>query len=253
MTVLVGVRCTDGVVIGADGVATSAAGASRLMQVRSNDKIRIFDNRIICAATGAVGLSQRLMVHVEAALNGGVFANLPLHECTANISKRFIADCQGSMTPFHHQYGYGCGALIAGHIKGAPRLIEFGITDFQAELKDGNLFFVSMGSGQTLAEPFMAFVARVLWKQQVPTVDEAKFGVYWALEHTIKHAPGGVGHPIKLAALRSQDGKWVASEIVDTQEAAQYVNELEAKIGEFAREAIDQAKVASLPAPPPVK
>jgi hypothetical protein len=38
--------------------------------------------------------------------------------------------------------------------------------DFQPEIKRGKLFFVSMGSGQPLADPFLAFVKRVLWKDQ---------------------------------------------------------------------------------------
>jgi hypothetical protein len=62
--------------------------------------------------------------------------------------------------------------------------------DFQPEIKRGKLFFVSMGSGQPLADPFLAFVKRVLWKDQTPTVDAAKIGVYWALSHTIDCASG---------------------------------------------------------------
>jgi 20S proteasome alpha/beta subunit len=49
------VKCTDGVVIGADSIATSSAGITNIMQIESNDKIRIFDNSIILTATGSVG------------------------------------------------------------------------------------------------------------------------------------------------------------------------------------------------------
>jgi hypothetical protein len=35
----------------------------------------------------------------------------------------------------------------------------------------------------------------------MPTVDQARFGVYWVLDHTIKLAPGGVGGPIKMSEL----------------------------------------------------
>ena len=55
MTILVGVKCTDGVVIGSDSIATSSAGPQPVMQIRSNDKIHIFRDKVIVAATGAVG------------------------------------------------------------------------------------------------------------------------------------------------------------------------------------------------------
>jgi 20S proteasome alpha/beta subunit len=71
MTILVGVKCSDGIVIGADSIATSAAGHSPLIHLQSNNKIEIFGNSIIVAATGSVGFSQRLKHHVEQAVSGG--------------------------------------------------------------------------------------------------------------------------------------------------------------------------------------
>lgn len=72
MTILVGVRCSDGVAIGADGIATSAMGAFPLMHMESDPKIRIFGNSIILATTGPIGYTQRLYHHVEAAVKGQV-------------------------------------------------------------------------------------------------------------------------------------------------------------------------------------
>ena len=112
--------------------------------------------------------------------------------------------------------------------------------DFQPEIKAEKLFFVSMGSGQMLADPFLAFVSKVLWKNKMPTVEEAKLGVYWVLDHTVKLASGKVGPPIRLATLRMTEGKWTAAE-QDTQEFAQYVEELENHIGEFIRAPVEDA------------
>jgi hypothetical protein len=132
-------------------------------------------------------------------------------------------------------------------LKDGPFLAEFATNDFQPEIKTDKLFFVSMGSGQMLADPFLAFVSKVLWKNKMPAVDEAKFGVYWVLDHTIKLAPGKVGPPIRLATLRKVENVWVAAE-QDTQEFAQYVDEIEQHIGKFIRAAVEEA----LPNPPPV-
>jgi predicted proteasome-type protease len=249
MTILVGVRCTDGVVIGADSISTSTIGTSPLVHLQANEKIQILGN-VIVAATGAVGFAQRLVQQVDIAIKGNVFRNFDKFTCPANISSRLIKDFQNSMVSLHPQSGFGFGAIMAAALKGEPCLVEFGTSDFQPELKEGNVFFVSLGSGQFLADPFLAFVKRVLWKDRMPTVEQARFGVYWVLDHTIKLAPGGVGGPIKLASLIKKDDNWVVEEMQDMQEAAQYINELESHIGDFALSKINDAEsVAPPPAP----
>ena len=112
-----------------------------------------------------------------------------------------------------------------------PCLIEFATNNFQAEYKEKKLFFASMGSGQSLADPFLAFVSRVLWKNTLPDVKSGRFGLYWALAHTIKYAPGLVGPPIRLATLSKRENAWVASENEDYQEAEQFIASMEARIG----------------------
>ena len=69
----------------------------------------------------------------------------------------------------------------------------------------------------------------------MPTVKEAKLGVYWVLSHTIRHAPGGVGGKIKMATVEKHDGKWLANEVLDNQEASQHIEQLETWIGDQAR------------------
>ena len=194
-------------------------------------------------------MAQRLAVHMDNAIQGKVFRNLKNMEYATNISKRFLTECQDTKVQFTNQ-GLGFGAMVAAFADGAPRLIEYATTNFQPELKQGRLFFVSMGSGQLLADPFLAFVARVLWKNQMPTVEYGKFGVYWALNHTITHAPGGVGGPIHIAVLRNDGEQWIAEELPDTQEQGQYVTELENHIGGFAWAPIAEATAEPIPAAP---
>lgn len=112
------------------------------------------------------------------------------------------------------------------------------------------MHFVSMGSGQALADPFLAFVSRVFWKNETPTVKSAKLGVYWVLDHTIKCAPGGVGEPIKLAVLK-KDKHWNASLIEDgeLEEIAESIQEIENRISNPS-DMIDEAKPSELPSPP---
>lgn len=248
MTVLVGVRCTDGVVIGSDSIATSSMGSAPLIHLEADPKIRIFGDSVVVATTGSVGYAQRLDHHISAATTGGVFRNLSAREATSNISNRMLTDLQSSRAPTSPHEGLRFGGLMAGAANDGPFLAEFATTDFQAEMKAGKVFFVSMGSGQILADPFLAFVCRVLWKGEMPDVDHGKFGVYWVLSHTIQLAPGKVGLPICLATLRQVDGRWVASS-QDTQESAQYIAELENYITTFTQAPVEEAVAEPIPVP----
>src|SRR4051812_15520193 len=204
------------------------------MMIPSNSKVQVLGNCVVVAATGAVGFTQRLIHHVDSAIIGGVF-KATLHECKTNISRRLLTDFETNKVQIHPQAGLRFGALIAAAIKDAPCLIEYSTTDFQPEVKEGNLYYVAMGSGQVLAEPFLAFVSRVLWRGTMPTVKVGRFGVHWVLDHTLKLAPGGVGGPIHIAILEKKDGRWAASEIPDLQEHEEYITELESHIGSFAK------------------
>ena len=219
------------------------------MQYETDNKIRINQN-VIVACTGAMGFAQRLMYHVDAAIKGNVFKNLDWREGSANIPHRFLPDLQKTFAQSHPHHGLQFGALMAAAFKDEPYLIEYGPADFQPEVKEGKSFFASMGSGQALADPFLAFVVRVLWKGKMPTVDIGKLGVYWVLKHTIDLAPGMVGPPIHLATLRKTEAGWVAEELQDTSEGAQFVELLEKHISEFAITGIDTAQSEQPPTPP---
>lgn len=85
MTVLVGVRCTDGVVIGADSAATSAAGNTHLLKLAS-DKIVIVGDRVIVAGTGQIGLGQRFADQVKQAHDAKLF-----QQSAVNVAKALAA------------------------------------------------------------------------------------------------------------------------------------------------------------------
>ncbi|RWA59452.1 hypothetical protein [Mesorhizobium sp.] len=251
MTILVGVKCSDGLVIGSDSIGTSAMGPMPLLQSESNSKIRLFGDKIIVACTGAAGLSQRLYAHVEGALNGNAFTGNKVHESTTNVTRRFLEDCHKSFVPRQGSQGLGFGALMGAYIAGEPRLVEYATTDFQPELKEDRNFYVSMGSGQQLADPFLAFISRVLWHDKPPSIEDGKLGVYWALDHTCRLAPGGVGGAIKLAVLSQGSGSWKAELLEQVGEQAQYVSELEAHIAKFSRTTVEEAESSVPPIPEP--
>lgn len=229
MTVLVGVRCTDGIVIGADSMATSAHGTNPVMQIPSGEKLRLIGNKAILAATGAVGLSQRIRIIADRMWEQKQFNGTGM-----TVAKAFAGQCMTdfgeSKVQMSPQHGLGFGALLAMVVGNEPYLVEFASTDFQPEIKVPPLFYVSMGSGQALADPFLAFVDRVLWKRTMPNVETAKIGVFWALYHTIQLAPGGVGGDIRIGVVRKVGIDWKAEILADTGEQAQHIALLESRI-----------------------
>jgi hypothetical protein len=255
VTILVGVRCTDGVVIGADSMATSSAGPQRLIQLLTDDKISIIDNKIIIACSGPVGLSQRFYSVVKAAWNPPKkWFQKSCDECIREVTRAALQDFEHTGVPRHpaHQGGLQFGSLMAAPLDGAAQLIEFSTTDFQPEIKKDQLHFVSMGSGQVLADPFLAFISRVLWSGKIPDVQMGAFGVYWVLSHTIKYAPGGVGLPIKIAVLKKERGDWVARSVegAELQEPEQHVDEIEKLIAGYPKAIVEGATATPPPKPP---
>ena len=63
--------------------------------------------------------------------------------------------------------------------------------------------FVSVGSGDFQADPFLAFVKQVVWHERHPdSLDDGIFGVLWTLQHVIKVNEGlGVGGSPVIATL----------------------------------------------------
>lgn len=250
MTVLVGVRCTDGVVVGADSIATSAMGPSGLIQIPT-DKIKIVGDRVIVAGTGAVGLGQRFTNIVDHQWSTKAFQK-PCWDCLKGITAAAVNDFNSTGTPRSQQYGFGFGAMVAAPLDDDAKLVEFAISDMQPELKDGKINFVSMGSGQALADPFLAFAGRVLWGDDKPDVATAMFGVLWTLSHTITLAPGGVGGAARIAVLQRQKGSWKARLLEDAelQEQSEHIQQIEQRISDYPRAVFRDAQTVPLPTPP---
>jgi hypothetical protein len=255
VTIIVGVRCTDGVAIGADSIATSSHGPQRLIQILSDDKINIVANKIIIACTGAVGLSQRFHGIVKTSWDtpNKHFQKTSI-ERAREIARATIKDFEHTGVPRHPPTARwprvwslnGCAARRCGSTH------EFGLLDFQPEIRKERLHFVSMGSGQLLTDPFLAFVSRVLWGSEPPNVQMGALGLYWVLSHTIQYAPGGVGKPIKIAVLKKEKGDWVARSVEgdELQEAEQHVAEIEKLIRGYPAAIVEAAKASPPPTPP---
>ena len=198
MTALVGIYCQDGIVVGSD----SSASFSHTEQFRTIEqkvkKVRVIAGQVILAATGSVGLDQRFAEIVERYWTG----NRGRDKLPMEIAKELCAEGIKDFCFTHVEKGrYGALLAFPCSKKGHPQLCEFPTTDFQPEFKDSNMWFVSMGSGQPITDPFLGLMRRVFWGDTPPQLNEAIFAVSWTLRHVIELNPGGINGPAQIAVL----------------------------------------------------
>ncbi len=209
MTSLVGVFCKDGVVIGSDSSATFSTGRYPTIE-QPFEKIHIVGERVIVAGTGQIGLGQRFISNVQKAYEQKVFDSNSTIDISRILARDAVNDFYETKVE-HNNYG----ALVAYPTGNKANLCEFSVVDFQPEIKNEKCWFVSMGSGQPITDPFLAFIHEVFWNDGVPTVNDAVFAVKWTLDHVIKYNPGGINGPVRIAVLESISGKQKARLLSD--------------------------------------
>lgn len=240
MTALVGIFCKDGVVIGADSSATFTAGQVRTIE-QQTEKIELIGEYCILAGTGPIGLGQRFNEVLQLANKNSMFQG----KATAMEVAKTL--CQQAINDFS-QTGVGRGtyaALVAFGIRHEPFLCEFGLADFQPELKTSKLWYCSMGSGQHITDTFLGFIRRVFWQDGPPNVNGGVFAATWTLQMAIELNPGGINGPINIAVLeKDKTGKLKSRMLTpaDLQEHEQKIGEMAAYIREFSQK--DKAEVA---------
>ena len=246
MTILIGVLCREGVVIGADSSATfGAAGGIRTIEQPCH-KLEIVNKTIVVAGTGQVGLGQRFVERVKEAWEQKYFRDSPV-DAARKLAELAIKDFISTKAP-----AGSYGALVAFPISDKLHLCEFQIADFQPELKVDPIWFCSMGSGQLIGDPFMALMREIFWEKGPPSLQDGIFAAVWALEHAVSVNAGGVNGPIEIAVLRREGGRTVASLLADDdlQEHREAIQEAKERLRDLRRNHRgDGAEVPEVPRP----
>ena len=156
MTLVVGILCKDGVVIGADSAITFALSSRQpTIEQPYSKKITVILDQVIIAGTGAVGLGQRFAKTTEKLWKAGKLKGRGPVELGRKLASEAIKDFNSTQAPSNSY-----GALVALPAKHRPQLIEFSITEFQPEVKNEANWYASMGAGQSVADPLLGFVRR---------------------------------------------------------------------------------------------
>jgi hypothetical protein len=93
VTAIVGIRCKDGVVVGADSSATFGdGGGNRVIEQSTRKKIEIIGDSVIVAGTGSVGHMQRFTAVIEKLWDTKSFSGKSEIEIGKLLSSAGIAD-----------------------------------------------------------------------------------------------------------------------------------------------------------------
>lgn len=221
MTSIVGVLCSDGVVIGADSAATFGTTQFRTIE-QTTEKIDVIGNEVILAGTGFIGLGQRFRDVVQKQWDAGFFSKRRAIELVKGLSAGGINDFKETAAP-KGLYG----AIIGFACNKEPYLCEFEIEHFQPEIKEKRLWYESMGSAKVITDPFLALMRKAFWREGPPLVADAIFAVNWALQHAIEVNPGGVNGPIRIGVLEKVKDRF-AARLLSEDESLEHSQNIEA-------------------------
>lgn len=223
MTLIVGILCEDGVVIGSDSAVTFAltgqSGQGRTIEQSSKQKIHIVEGHIIVAGTGQHGLGQRFLDIIKQRWKDREFTKerniVNVGRTLSHLALKDFAQT-GVMQP-----AIEYGALVAVPCNGKAELVEFTVLAFQPEVKTkDDIWYVSMGSGQAVADPLLGFMRKTFWGNSPPSRQDGIFAVAMVLELACEMAPGGVAGPSQIAVLGpnpKEGGKLFASRLTEAE------------------------------------
>ena len=237
MTLIVGVQCSDGVVLGADSGATYVAGntVGNPTAMQPTEKLHSIDNSVIMGVSGPVGLAQLYLDRVSTLW----FQSLKQETVTIADTQRLVSKVLfedanlaasrarsilgGSQNWLSMVGTHSLLALPAGPSRDPTMLqIDFsGATEAASE----DLPFVSIGSGQPIADPFLAFLRRVFWNNDTPTVQDGIFATVWTLQHAINDSASRFAAPVTVAVLKEDGARHLATE--EVADHLQHVDDFE--------------------------
>jgi 20S proteasome alpha/beta subunit len=218
MTIVVGIKCKDGVVLGSDSSATFGVHPQmRTIEQRAKKTFIIGDN-IIFSGTGQIGLGQRFGEIVERLSKKMAFESSRPIEVMTTICRETINDF------FSTKVDKGCyGALLAFVADHDFQLCEFSLVDFQPELKTNDIWFAAIGSGQLIADPFLGLIKKVFFKADRPRLNEGIFAVTWVLQHAIDVNPGGINGPPQIGVLAKHSGHKITAKLLSDDELNEHI------------------------------
>lgn len=230
-------------VLGSDSAATFAAGASPTIGQQMVTKVHDLRGQALFTSTGAIGISQTVRDLVTEAITTNEFKNASSHARAMKVlediirnrlEKTFEAAASSAALLGTQAAGIDVLAryLVAARVGKVPCLFELNHLGVGEE-KTAELPFVALGSGQMIADPFLAFLKRILWSSRPPTVAEGRFVAAWTIIHAVKTNPGGIGGSFQLSTLSLDGDKAKIENLHDSAHHTEMVLAAEKSLKDF--------------------
>lgn len=208
MTLLIGIHCTDGIVIAADqqasrgpagGMPTVGSPVTKISAIKGNGALFAF--------SGYTGLGQQIGATVEAQLDlnnnyFGQVAALQKSAFSVILPAAQRAQAMGQIIRDSASEAI-CGCLFAAKFPDGLHLIEVS-PQANFDLIDA-VKWTCIGGGQANADPFMSFLWNVYWNDRSPNLQEAIMTAYWGVITTIASRTPGVGYDVDVFTLAEHD------------------------------------------------
>ncbi len=257
MTLIVGIKCSDGVVLGADGAATVGVLGQPTIRQQTARKLIIVQEHVVVGVSGPVGLGQRFCHEVDALWSASKLSGKKPVESgliIADALRKHIVVEMNVAGAARNAIGPVAGndvlsaCLVALPCSKDPTLIQF---DQQGapEVATKDLPFVAIGSGEAIADPFLALLRRVCWPGRLPSLQEGVLAACWTLDHAIKTHPGGVAEPMQIVTLQA-GGKARELADVDLAEHRQAIEGAEGALTTYMTGLYAAPTTNEVPAPP---
>lgn len=190
MPQIVGIHCTNGVVLAASGSGDGDA-SNLLRRARS---LRVIAGQAVLGVSGHEGVAQEMTLALEGALatpergDGSElsFRNKLRDALAGPIQRSAALQCSldriadpRDREPAQNTYG---GGIVALPFRRALRLYTLDAACVLTELTEEDPF-AAVGAAWGLTEAFLGFLARNLWEAGVPSVRQAEMAACWALAH----------------------------------------------------------------------
>ena len=209
MTLIVGIKAREGVVLGADGAATLGSVSSSTIR-QPVKKLNIVGSSVAVGVSGYVGLGQRIIAEIDDLWQKKELRNKNSSEAMSLLRKRLWEqigiELQVAGVAQQALGQAALGSAIAHTVVAIPCLGKVCLIQFDPqgapEEATEDLPFIAIGSGQAIADPFLAFLRRIFWSDRLPTLSEGVFATLWTLQHAIQTSPGGVSEPIQIVVVR---------------------------------------------------
>jgi hypothetical protein len=239
MTLIVGIRCSDGVILGSDSAVTfTDPSGSPTTRTLIEGKIKIVTPQLMMAGTGIVAMSQAVEHRVGELARGGRELRRSDARKFGNLLSQKVIDLFKGTGALEFNPSYGL--LVAASCKDGPTLLSAVSNEaYQTTVVDDELPYSALGSGQPVAEALLGHWSSLMWPSGMPDLKMARLAMALTLKEGCRLSAYGVSEPIHIAELSSAEessksdiSDWVAKRLTN-EDMQEVLGEAESALEHF--------------------